>query len=118
MSLLPRVTELVREQVAQDFDRLGSDACIAEIIEGLRQDDPEIFDMISSCVIDLGSKIMQGLGMFYRLLIAQCWVDVGSICRICFLASPWLPAIVKEIDEKGIEIFTMECIRDIEETNP
>jgi hypothetical protein len=24
----------------------------------------------------------------------------------------------EEIDEKGTEIFTMECIRDIEETNP
>jgi hypothetical protein len=49
MSLLPRVTELVREQVAQDFDRLGSDACIAEIIEDLKQNNPEVLDMMSSC---------------------------------------------------------------------
>jgi hypothetical protein len=48
MSLLPRVTELIREQVAQDFDRLGPDACIAEIIEDLKQNNPEVLDMMSS----------------------------------------------------------------------
>jgi len=119
MSMLPRATALTRERIAREFDRRGPDVCLAEISEDLKQNNPELLDIISKCAIDLGdrSKVMQGLGMFYRLLITQSWADVGKS-----FSSP-LPRvtpetrdlIVRQIDEKGTKDFTRECL---EESNP
>lgn len=122
MSALPRVTGLVRERVAREFDRRGPDACTAEIIENLKQYNPELLDMMLKCAMDLGnrSKVTQGLGMFYRLLIVQSWTDVGrSLPNLLPRITPQTrDLIVRQIDEKGTEAFTMECIQDLEEGNP
>ena len=79
MSPLPRVTALTRERMARKFDRSGPDACIAEITADLKQHNPELLDMILKCATGLGnrSKVLQGLGMFYRLMLAQSWTDLG-----------------------------------------
>ena len=47
MSALPRVAESTREQIAREFDDLGPDACIAEISEHLRDNNPEWLYMAS-----------------------------------------------------------------------
>ena len=75
MSALPRVTALTRERVARKFDHSVPDACIAEITANLEQENPELLDMILKCASDLGnrSKVTLGLGMFYRLMVAQSW---------------------------------------------
>jgi hypothetical protein len=93
---------------------------MAEITEDLKRHNPELLDMISRCVSDLGSKIMQGFGMFYRLLIVQSCTDAGrSLSNLLpRVTAETRDLIVRQIDEKGAEGFTMECIRDIEETNP
>jgi hypothetical protein len=122
MSALPRVTEITRERIAREFDRLGPDACMAEITENLKQHNPELLDMILKCAIDLGnrSKVMQGLGMFYRLLITQSWADAGKSLPNLLprITAETRDLIVRQIDEKGSEAFTMECIEDLEESNP
>jgi hypothetical protein len=122
MSLLPQVTATTRERIAQEFDQLGPDACVAEITDDLRRYNPELLDMISKSAIDLGppSKIMQGFGMFYRLLVVQSRTDVGrSLFHLLPRVTPETrDLIVEQIDEKGSETFTMECIEDLERHNP
>jgi hypothetical protein len=122
MNPLPRVTESTRERVAREFDHLGPDACMTKITSDLERHNPEVLDMMSKCADDLGNptKIMQGLGMFYRLLVMQSRADVGeSLLSLPPRVTPdTRDLIVKQIDEKGTEDFTMECIDDLEETNP
>ena len=73
MSTLPRVEESTREQIAREFDDLGPAACIAEISEHLRDNNPEWLYMAAKCAGEVGDpqQIMGGFCMFYRLLIAQ-----------------------------------------------
>ena len=73
MSSLPRIAEYTRERIAREFDSLGPDACLEEILLDLRQNNPELLDMASKCAADVGnpSSIMVGFGMFYRLLVAE-----------------------------------------------
>jgi hypothetical protein len=122
MSPLPRITELTRERIAREFDDLGPDACVAEIIKDLRQNNPELLDMAIKCAADVGdpSKIMVGFGMFYRLLVAQS-SSAGASSQINPLprvTAETREAIVAEIDEKGPEAFTLESVKTLEETNP
>jgi hypothetical protein len=122
MSPLPRVTAATRERIAQEFDHLGPDACVEEVTDHLRQHNPELLDMISRSAIDLGpsSKIIQGFSMFYQLLAMQSMVDVGkSLLNLLPRVTPETrDVIVEQIDEKGSERFTMECIEDLEKSNP
>ena len=122
MSALPRVTALTRERVARKFDHSGPDACMAEITADLRQENPELLDMILKCASDLGNrpKVTQGLGMFYRLMVAQSWADIGrSLPNLLPRVTPSTrDLIVRQIDEQGVETFTMQCIEDLEENNP
>jgi hypothetical protein len=55
---------------------------------------------------------MQGLGMFYRLMVAQSWTDVGrSLPNLLPRVTPATrDLIVRQIDEKGTELFTTECL--------
>ena len=122
MSPIPRVTESTRERVAREFDQLGPDACMAKIMGDLEQHNPEVLDMMSKCAADFGNstKIMQGLGMFYRLLVVQLRTDVGeSLLNLPPRVTPdTRDLIVRQIDANGSEAFTMESIADLEATNP
>ena len=65
MSWLPTVAESTRERVSREFDNLGPDACLAEISEYLRQNNPELLDMAAKCARDVGDagQIMVGYAM-------------------------------------------------------
>src|ERR1700685_2029238 len=73
MSALPRVAESTREQIAREFDDLGPDSGMAEVLEHGRDNNPEWLYMAAKCAGDVGDarRIMGGFCMFYRLLIAQ-----------------------------------------------
>jgi hypothetical protein len=129
MSTLPRVAESTREQIAREFDDLGPDACIAEILAHLRDNNPEWLHMASKCADDVGDpqRIMVGFCMFYRILIAQ-----GAPSQPLTIASGApaglnpLPrvtaatraAIVAEIDRSGTEKFINDALLLLEGGNP
>src|SRR3979490_719128 len=73
MSALPRGAESTREQITREFDDVGPDACVAEISAYLREHNPEWLWMAAKCARDVGDpqRIMGGVCMFYRLLIAR-----------------------------------------------
>ena len=118
MSWLPRVDERTRERVSREFDNLGPEACIAEILDELRRNNPEVLDMASRCAADLGdpAQLMVGFGMFYRLLAAEARA-------LRFEVLPRVSAqtrgrVARTIDEKGVEAFTRDAIAELERSNP
>lgn len=67
---LPPIDERLWERVARDFDDVGPDACIAEIVDELLFDNPHYLEMALRCAHDLGDPdlLLAGFGMFYRML--------------------------------------------------
>lgn len=122
MSFLPHVSELTRERIAREFDDFGPEACMAEIVQGMRRDNPELLQMAQQCADDVGEgpKVMVGFGMFYRVLASEALAALGHQ-----MMSP-LPRVdpetrekmVREIDEYGAEAFTLRSIDNLEKTNP
>jgi hypothetical protein len=126
MTSLPRVTEYTRERVAREFDDLGPAACVAEIAEDLKNNNPELLDIARKCAADVGepARVMAGFCMFYRLLTTQSMQDLSAPQSGPFL-SP-LPRVTRatrdrvaaEIDARGAEAFTMHYIDALEQHNP
>ncbi|HKZ74939.1 MAG TPA: hypothetical protein VJ011_12795 [Steroidobacteraceae bacterium] len=128
MSSLPRVAEATRERVSREFDDLGPAACLADIAEDLRRNNPELLDMAMKCAGDVGkpSKVMAGFCMFYRLLAAQAREALvrlpESLAGSLYLLPRVTPAtrdlLVSIIDEKGVEDFTRDAVDELERDNP
>ena len=129
MSALPRVAESTREQICREFDDLGPDACIAEISEHLRDNNPQWLYMAAKCAGDVGDtrRVMAGFCMFYRLLIAQATPGNAATTAygVTMRLNP-LPrvtettraALVAEIDQRGTEAFIRDAIEELADNNP
>ena len=122
MSPLPLVTPLIRERIAREFDDRGPDACMIEIEDDLRRYNPELFDMIARCAHSLGDyrRIMVGFGMFYRLLLAPASPgdERSRLSPLPRVTPQTREMIVRLIDDKGAETFTMDVIAELEANNP
>src|SRR4051794_40566775 len=122
MSSLPRVTAWTREFVSRQFDDLGPEVCLAEIIDCLRREKPELLDMARKWAADVGNgpKVMVGFGMFYQLLVLAS-LDTAqkqAMHPLPCVTAKTRDVIVREIDEDGSEAFTLRTIEDLERTNP
>jgi hypothetical protein len=122
VSLLPSVTPLTRERIAREFDERGPQACMTEIEDDLRRHNPELLDMASRCARSLGNdhRIMIGFGMFYRLLLSPA-VPGGAGAMLSPLprvTAQTRDMIVRTIDSKGPEAFTMDVVAELEANNP
>lgn len=96
---------------------------MAEIVQQLRSENPELLEMASKCAADVGdsSRIMTGFGMFYRLLTVESLPPAGSETRLNPLprvAPETRDFLVQRIDEMGTQAFTMESIDELERSNP
>jgi hypothetical protein len=122
VSHLSLVTPLTRERIAREFDDRGPEACMAEIVEDLRLNNPELLDMASKCARDLGysQKIMLGFGMFYRLMLAPAVpaAERSMLSPLPRVTPETRDMIVRQIDIKGTEAFTLEIIEDLRGNNP
>ena len=124
MSLLPRVTEKAREQVAREFDTRGPDVCVEEIIEHLEKDNPELLNMAAKCAADLGSpaSAMMGFAMFYRLLAVRLPTPAAAgaapMLTLQRVSAKTRAMLVAEIDQNGAEVFTRAAVAELEEGNP
>ena len=121
MQLLPRVVASTSERVHREFDDRGPEACIESVTRDLKRNNPEILDMVARCATDLGkpSKILLGFGLFYRALTAECGADSENLLNPLPRVSPETrDLLVREIDERGTETFTVACIHDLEANNP
>jgi hypothetical protein len=119
---LAPVTPVIRERIAGEFDERGPEACVAEVIEELRRNNPELLDMATKCAASQGNyaKVMQGFGMFYRLMLAAAMPErrASLLNPLPRVAPEIRDLIVRQIDRGGAESFTMEVIDDLERSNP
>lgn len=95
---------------------------MAEVMDDLRQHNPELLDMAAKCAGSLGdyAKIMQGFSMFYRLIRAAAAPEMrpSLLNPLPRVAPETRDLIVRQIDRDGTETFTLEIIEDLERTNP
>lgn len=127
MSSLPRVTEHTREWVSREFDDLGPQACMADILEDFRGHNPELLDMARKCARDIdGEQAMIGFCMFYRLLIAQstqaraqpearAGIRLNPLPRV---TQDTRDLVAKEIRQIGPDTFTRNYIEQLGRHNP
>ena len=122
MSLLSLVTPTTRERLSREFDDRGPDTCTIEVINDLRQHNPEVLDMAIKCAKSHGdyNRVMQGFGMFYRLILAPSVPDCdGSLLNPLPRVTPQTrELIVAQIDELGPEMFTSNVVAELETQNP
>ena len=122
MTLLPAVTPLARERIARDFDDRGPQACMTEIEDDLGRHNPELLDMADRCARSLGAdrRIMIGFCMFYRLLLAPGAPsgESGMLSALPKITAQTREVIVRMIESKGTEAFTMDVIAELEVNNP
>jgi len=122
MSFLPRVTAATREKVSREFDDLGPSACTEQVVQVLRQSNPELLDIASKCARDVGPAMetMIGFAMFLRLVIVEALsagegLEPDSLPRV---APDTRDRLVEAIDRQGEEAFTMEALDHLERSNP
>lgn len=67
---LPQIDERICERVARDFDGVGPDACMAEILDELLAHNPHYLEMAMRIARDVGAPehMLAGFAMFYRIL--------------------------------------------------
>ncbi len=126
MSSIPRVAEATRERISRELDDLGPDACVAQITESIRSNNPELLDMAMKWARDLGSpqELMLGFCVFYRLLVAQAHHGAERPAGRSLLdplprVTPQTRALIaSQIDEQGTEDFTRASIEQLERSNP
>jgi hypothetical protein len=122
MTFFSPVSAATRERISREFDERGPQACLAEVIEDLRRNNPQLLGIARSCAASLDDqpRIMLGFGMFYRLLIAPS-VPVGATSGVSPLpcvTRETCDVVVNEIDRDGTEAFTMRIVNDLEANNP
>lgn len=125
MSALPRVKEATHERVARDFDDRGVAACVAQIVDGWRKNNPELLDIAMKCTRDLGNseELMLGFAMFYRLLVAEAATKSSADQAPLLDPLPHVTVqtrrrIAFEIERGGPESFTHGAIEELEQNNP
>ena len=78
--------------------------------------------MAAKCAGSVGNyaKVMQGFGMFYRLIRAAAAPEMrpSPLNPLPRVAPETRDLIVGQIDRDGTEAFTMDIIEDLERTNP
>ena len=122
MTFFSPVSATTRERITREFDERGPEACLAEVIEDLRRNNPQLLGIARSCAgsLDDQPRIMLGFAIFYRLLIAPSVPAVGtpSVSPLPCVTRETCDIVVNEIDRDGTEAFTMRIIKDLEVNNP
>ena len=122
MTFFSPISVTTRERIAREFDERGPDACLAEVVEDLRRNNPRLLGIARSCAASLDDqpRIMLGFAMFYRLLIAPSVPAVGKpdVSPLPCVTHETCDIMVDEIDSDGTEAFTMRIIQDLEDNNP
>jgi hypothetical protein len=123
VSFISFVTPVARERIAREFDDRGPEACVAEVITDLRHNNPELLDIVTKCVSTLenSTRVMLGFGMFYRLILCPTVPYSPPVPGSGAVLLHPLPRvtpetrdlIVQQIDEGGVEAFTMTIVEEL-----
>jgi hypothetical protein len=97
---------------------------MTETLQELSVANPEILDMATKCAASFGhrsAKILLELCVFYRLLSAELRATdpaLRILAPIPRVTKATRDRIVGEIDEHGVDAFTLRAIEHLEQQNP
>lgn len=114
MAVLPLVHEIYWERVARDFDDVGPEACMTEIVDELLAHNPHYLEMALRCVADLNDPeaVMTGFAMFYRILALDARDRGGAVPRITAETRDVVSALIGEFGEERFLLLATETLHD------
>jgi hypothetical protein len=121
--LLPFVTSFTREKITRDLDDRGPASCLAETVQELRETNPEILDIAEKCGASFGhrsGRVVLELCVFYRLLRTEhdaLHPHLRLLAPFPRVTPRIRRRVVEQIDEEGLQAFTMRIITDLEQHN-
>ncbi|MET1083424.1 MAG: hypothetical protein ABWY12_10310 [Burkholderiales bacterium] len=117
MASLPPVPERHWERVARDFDDVGPEACVREIVEELLAANPHYLAIARRCARDAAEEAgaFTGFAKFYRILALDARDRGSAVPRI---GAQTLDVIDTLIEEFGEERFIVLATELLCEENP
>jgi len=114
LAALPLVREFSWECVARDFDDVGPEACVAEILDDLLAHNPHYLEMALRCAKDLDDpeRIMTGFAMFYRILAHGARIRGGAVPRITPETRDIVSTLIGEFGEERFVLLAIDTLRD------
>ena len=111
---LPRIDERLWERVARDFDDVGPEACMAEILDDLLVHNPHYLEMALRGAHDArdSDRALTGFGMFYRILSLGARDRGRPLPRITPVTRDTIAALVGECGEAQFMTLATETLRE------
>lgn len=112
MPSVPLVSEDHWERVARDFDDIGPEACVGQIVAELRTDNPHYLAIARRCARDAVDEAgtFAGFAKFYRIL-ALCARDRGEpVPRIAPQTLDVVDTLVAEFGEDRFVALAAETL--------
>lgn len=100
------------ERVARDFDDVGPEACMAEILDELLAHNPHYLEMAARSARDFGDphRILTGFGMFYRILELGALELGGALPRITPETRDVVTAMISEFGDEQFVLLATETL--------
>jgi hypothetical protein len=121
---LPCVSHITRERIARELDDRGPEVCLTETLQELSVANPEILDIATKCAASFGqasAKILLELCVFYRLLAEEFRAThpaLRVLAPIPRVTKATRAKIVGDIDQHGVDEFTLKAVAHLEQQNP
>lgn len=112
MPTLPPVSERHWERVVRDFDDVGPQACVAEIVEDLRKENPHYLAIARRCASDAAdeARAFTGFAKFYRILALDARERNTSVPRITAQTLDVVDALLEELGEERFIVLATETL--------
>jgi len=109
---LPLIDERLWERVARDFDEVGPEACMAEIVDELLAHNPHYLEMAMRIARDVSEPehMLPGFAMFYRILWLGARERGGPLPRITPETRDAIAALAGECGEAQFVSLASETL--------
>jgi hypothetical protein len=111
---LPLVHEVFWERVARDFENVGPEACLAEIVDELLVDNPHFLETAIRCARDSNApqRVLTGFAMYYRILALGARDRGGALPRIAIETRDAIATLVSELGDRQFTSLATDTLRD------
>jgi hypothetical protein len=111
---LPLVHEIFWERVARDFENVGPEACMAEIVDELLVQNPHFLETAIRCARDSNAPqhVLAGFAMFYRILALGARDRGGALPRITIETRDAIAALASEFGDAQFTSLATDTLRD------
>ena len=113
MVTIPAVDEILWERVARDFDNVGPEACMAEIVDDLLAQNPHYLEIAMRCARDTGhsKRVLIGFAMFYQILALDAR-DRGTVVpRITIETRDAIAGLIGELGDGPFTLLAVDALR-------